>query len=185
MYDGTEPIAGKTYSDAWWAGWVAKQTSGVSRDDIFGYLDEQNIDFTSAEYDFFSTSITDPKMISDFTAAKVDAQKTGNQKLLNTLDVIFKYGEKGIAALVQAGVLNGPSLARAGYSNVSQDPVSGQIRIGQGVGAAPVPVQGAPLQQPKVFGLDFSSPTVIVVTFVIVMAAIYFLFFYGKGNKKK
>ncbi|GAB4044635.1 hypothetical protein [Spirosoma litoris] len=172
MYDNTEPVAGKTYSDEWWAGWLDKQLNGVSTTDISSYLDDRGVDPTSDQYNDYSSAITDPKMLSDFTAAKTAAQKSGNTKLVNTLDLVFKYGEKAIAALVAAGVLDGPSLAQAGYSNVSQD-ANGKIVIGQ----TTTPTQAAPLQSNKIFGLDFSSPTVIMVTFLVVMFLIYFLFF--------
>lgn len=172
MYDNTEPVAGKTYTDEWWAGWLDKQLTGVSTSDIGSYLSDIGVDPTSDQYNDYAGTITDPKMLSDFTAAKTAAQKTGNTKLVNTLDLVFKYGEKAVAALVAAGVLDGPALAQAGYSNVSQD-ANGAIKIGQ----TTTPTQAAPLQANKIFGLDFSSPTVIIVTFVVVMFIIYFLFF--------
>jgi hypothetical protein len=179
MYDNTEPVAGKTYTDEWWAGWLDKQLTGVSNDDMSGYLLDMGYDPAANEYADFSPTISDPKMVSDFSAAKTVAQQAGNTKLVNTLDLIFKYGEKAIAALVAAGVLDGPSLALAGYSNISQD-ATGKIQIGQGK----TPVQAGPLPGKKLFGLDFSSPTVIIVTFLVVMLAIYFLFFYKKDKKK-
>ncbi|GAB2585757.1 hypothetical protein [Spirosoma areae] len=176
MYDNTEPVAGKTYSDAWWQGWFDKQMTGVSTTDIAGYLEDRGVDPTSDEYADYSSGISDPKLLADLTATKAAATKTGNTKLTNTLDLVFKYGEKAIAALVAAGVLDGPSLANSGYDNISQD-ADGTIRIGQNKTA----VAAAPLATPKIFGLDFSSPTVIIVTFIVIMLVAYFLFF----NKKK
>ena len=179
MYDNTEPQAGKTYSDDWWQGWLNSKLTGVSNNDISSYLEDIGYNPESNDYADFSSTISDPKMVSDLVATRDAAVKSGNTKLTNTLDLIFKYGEKAVAALVAAGVLDGPALAKSGYSNITQD-AGGTIKIGQGTTtqAAPLPA-GA-----KIFGLDFSSPTVIIVTFVVVMLLAYFLFFKKEQRKR-
>ncbi|GAB3999530.1 hypothetical protein GCM10028807_50020 [Spirosoma daeguense] len=174
-----EPIAGKTYTDDWWQNWLNGKLNGVANNDISAYLEDVGYDPESEIYADFSSTISDPKMVADFTAARDAAVKSGNQKLTNTLDLIFKYGEKAVAALVTAGVLDGPALAKSGYTNVTQD-AGGTIKIGQvdTTQKAPLPA-GA-----KLFGLDFSSPTVIIVTFIVLMLLAYFLFFKKEGRKR-
>ncbi len=148
-------------------------------DDSGFYFNGLFLDSTDPAFSVFSPKISDPKLASDLAAQKAKATSTGNTKLLNTIDTILKYGEKGIAMLVAAGVLSGPSVAKSGYDNISQD-ADGTVRIGQNK----VPVQTAPLPEKKLFSLDFSSPTVIIVTFLVIMLLAYFLFFNKKKSKK-
>lgn len=132
--------------------------------------DVDAMSYAAANFDYSVIPPSDSKLTADVTAAKATATANGNTKLANTLDFILKYGDKALEILTKNGILQNKNLATAGYSldlsSLSKDAAT----------------NSAPDTSNRVFNLDFSDPKTLIITFLVIMILVYFLFF--NSNKQ-
>lgn len=127
-------------------------------DDYRKFYEEEGYKYDEPE------PLTDAGLASDITVAKQEAQKTGNQKLANTLDFILKYGDKALTVLTKNGIIQNKNLVAAGYDTG----VTTVIDKTDTTGNAPDPKN-------RVLNIDFTDPKVLIIIFLLFGIGGYFL----------
>lgn len=109
--------------------------------------------------------LKDAGLASDVLVAKQEAQKTGNQKLANTLDFILKYGDKALTVLTKNGIIRNQNLVAAGYDTGVNTVIDKTDTT-----------SNAPDTKNRVFNVDFTDPKVLIIIFLLFGIGGYFLF---------
>lgn len=158
----------------------------------FGTVDLGEISPNSQLFaDVEPNPLTDSRMTNDLSIVRQNAVATGNVKLANTVDTIFKYGDRALTILAKNGILSNANLralAKAGYGNVTLNP-NGSYTIGRGANADlltygtdnDIATSNAPTGG---FNVDFTDPKTLIIVFLVLAILFYFLFFYNKKPTK-
>ena len=143
----------------------AVDLSGITDDDIRAYL--------------LSMGIDPNKPISGADQTKLTtAQKTTDtsSKTFNTVSTILAFLNTEIGVLSKAGIIGKQTVAEKFPTLANVDPnTSTDSNNAPGTGNG----------NGKVFGIDFTSPTTLVIVFAVFMLVIYFLFFNKKSKNGK
>lgn len=165
-------------------GWANLFNSDFGTSDLEGISPNSPL-FASVE----PNPLTDSRFANDLGTVKEKAVATGNVKLANTIDSIFKYGDKALGILARNGILSNANLralSKAGYSNVRLNK-DGSYTIGQGANAELLTYNGsdnANNAPATTSGIDFTDPKTLIIIFLVLAILAYFLFFYNKKTAK-
>ncbi|ADB36752.1 hypothetical protein [Spirosoma linguale] len=142
--------------DNWWD---SINLDGITDADIESYFKDYGI-----------SSPSDPKVVADVTAALQKAKQTGQTGFENVLNKILLYGDKALQTLSKAGIIKNQNLVNAGYGGFDSSTDTTTTN------KAPDPTN-------RVFSIDFTNPTTLIIAFVAVLLLFYFLFFKPKKSK--
>ena len=150
-----------------------------------GYkYDEPDVDSTLQAYrDFYETegySISGPSdanLAADVANAKAAAVKAGNKSLADYLDFILKYGDRALTILTKNGIIENKNLTAAGYSFkvISDGTTTGTTDT----------TNNAPNASNRVLNVDFTDPKVLIICFLLMGIAVYFIAGTGKKTAKR
>ncbi|MBN8823888.1 MULTISPECIES: hypothetical protein [Spirosoma] len=141
--------------------------SGISDADIRAYLLDMGIDPDKALSDSDKATITQ---------SKTTAQQTGNSKLINTVNTILGFINTEIGVLSKNGIIGKQQLS-------STYPTLGNLAGSSSTDTTNT--DNAPDTSNRVFNIDFTSPTTLIIVFGVVVLLFYFLFFKPKSKNGK
>ena len=139
--------------------------TGISDDDIRAYLLDMGIDPTKP--------LTDSDK-AELTTAQTTAKASGNNKTLNTVNTILGFINTEIGVLSKAGIIGKQQLATS-YPTLAS--------IDTSTSTDTTSTDNAPTSTGKLFNIDFTSPTTLIIAFVAILLLFYFLFFNSKKSK--
>ncbi|GAB4043118.1 hypothetical protein [Spirosoma litoris] len=137
--------------------------SGISDADIRAYLLDMGIDPDKPLTD------SDKAVL---TQSQTTAKQSGNSKLINTVNTILGFVNTEIGVLSKAGIIGKQQLANTYPTLASIDNSTDTTDS-----------NNAPTSSGKLFNIDFTSPTTLIIAFVAIVLLFYFLFFNSKKSK--